>query len=174
MSSIALFFRALPYIAAALFFYGVVEFGIHWERKDSQIAMDRLNAQIAAATKLASEQAQKAKAEQTARIEAVSTQQVEREAKTETITKVVNHEVIKYVQAPDIARVTLPAEWVRIHDRAASGTDLSSDAKATGQLDGAASSFTDADALSVVTDNYGLCHSYADRVTALQDYLRAL
>ncbi len=168
------YLKALPYLAALLFFFGLIEFGIHWERKDSQIALAAIRADVAAATKLASEQAQKAKAAQDARLVKVDIDNTAREVKLQVVTRTITKEVIKYVQAPEIVHVTLPAEWVRIHNAAASGTDMSETSNTAGKPDGPTSAVTDADALSVVTDNYSTCHQYADRVLALQDWAKAL
>ncbi|WP_417550106.1 hypothetical protein [Methylophaga sp.] len=44
-----------------------------------------------------------------------------RKQKQKVVTGAINNEVIKYIQSPDAGMCTLPAEWVRIHNAAATG-----------------------------------------------------
>jgi hypothetical protein len=44
-----------------------------------------------------------------------------RDQKQKVITRTINNEVIKYIQNPDAGVCTLPADWVRIHNAAATG-----------------------------------------------------
>jgi hypothetical protein len=44
-----------------------------------------------------------------------------RDQKQKIITRTINNEVIKYIQGPDAGECTLPADWVRIHNAAATG-----------------------------------------------------
>ncbi len=76
----------------------------------------------------------------------VSQQQSEIEAlktvKRETVTRYINKEVIKYVQADNAGKCILPYEWVRIHDTAATG-NITSDTNTTAKSNDTATSVTD-------------------------------
>lgn len=44
-----------------------------------------------------------------------------RDQKQKVITRTINNEVIKYIEDPDTGKCILPANWVRIHNAAATG-----------------------------------------------------
>lgn len=69
--------------------------------------------------------------------------------------RVIEKEVIRYVQVSGAGECNLLDDWVYIHDAAARGASAHSDA--AGIPDAGAGHFTDIDALTVVTDNYEIC-----------------
>lgn len=99
----------------------------------------------------------------------VSERDAARRQKARNLQRVVTRKVIEYVQNPAIERVHLPAEWVRLHDTAASGR-MSEDADPAGPTDDPAVGVTDADAIAVVTDNYGICDDTRRQLIGLQEW----
>lgn len=83
--------------------------------------------------------------------EAAQARRQAQQAKAKTITR----EVIKYVQSDDAGKCSLPASWVRVHDKAAAGRTggVSKASSTTGELDGLASAVTD---FGAVNDLIGL------------------
>lgn len=103
----------------------------------------------------------------------VSERDAYRNRKQRTVEIEVSRDVIKYVQNPAIARCDLADDWVRVHDRAASG-GMSEDTQPPGTVDAAARAVTDADALMVVTENYGACRNTQNQLIALQEWAAGL
>ena len=103
----------------------------------------------------------------------VSERDAARRQKARDLQRVVVRKVIEYVQNPDIERVHLPPEWVRLHDTAASGR-MSEDAGPTGATDDTAEGVTDADAIAVVTDNYGICTDTRNQLIGLQEWAKGI
>jgi len=105
----------------------------------------------------------------------ISQQQSEIEAlktvKRETVTRYINKEVIKYVQADNAGKCILPYEWVRIHDTAATG-NIAGDTNSTAKSNDTAASVTDIEALGVVTENYQMCNIIRDRLIGLQAWAK--
>lgn len=66
----------------------------------------------------------------------------------------------------------LSVGWVRFHDAAALGLDLSAAAGPPGLADDVASPVKSSDAAATIAGNYGACHETAERLTALQDWVR--
>jgi hypothetical protein len=75
-----------------------------------------------------------------------------------------NVEIVKEVPS----NCELSAGWVHVHDSAAEGRDANSTAAA----DGASSEIKDTEALATVVDNYGTCAANAERLTALQNWIK--
>jgi hypothetical protein len=100
---------------------------------------------------------------------AVSARDAARRQQIRTVERVVTREVIKYVQNPDIERVYLPPEWVRIHNTAAGG-GVPEDTGAPGATDDPTVGVTDADAIAVVAENYGICTDNRAQLIALQEW----
>jgi hypothetical protein len=75
-----------------------------------------------------------------------------------------NVEIVKEVPS----NCELSAGWVHVHDSAAEGRNADSTAAA----DGASSEIKDTEALATVVDNYGTCAANAERLTALQNWVK--
>lgn len=84
--------------------------------------------------------------------------------------RVITKRVIEYVQAPHAGRCALPADWVRLDT--ASATGMPPDATAVAGAPGAASGFTDADAIEVITERNRICRAEIAKLSALQAYVR--
>lgn len=69
--------------------------------------------------------------------------------------RVIEKEVIRYVQVPGAGECNLLDDWVLVHDAAAAGPGAYPDA--AGIPDAGSRQFTDIDALTVVTNNYETC-----------------
>ena len=99
--------------------------------------------------------------------ERVVTKYVKVAGATRTVTQTVEKEVIRYVdQNPGSC---LDSRWGELHDAAAANTVP----PAPGPADGAGRAPTAAQALEAVTGSYGACHRTADRLDALQAWVRA-
>ena len=103
----------------------------------------------------------------------VSERDAARRQKARDLQRVVVRKVIEYVQNPDIERVYLPIEWVRIHNTAAGG-GMPEDTGATGPPNDPTAGVTDADAIAVVTDNYGICTDTRNQLIGLQEWARGI
>ena len=75
-----------------------------------------------------------------------------------------NVEIIKEVPS----NCELSNGWVHVHDASASSTD----ANRTAAADGASSGIKDTEALETVVDNYGTCAANAEKLTALQNWVK--
>jgi hypothetical protein len=98
--------------------------------------------------------------------ERVVTEYVEVKTKAQVVTQTIQTQVTKYAEAAP--RLTLDANWVRLHDSAALGA-LPDPA---GNADGTPGETTAAQALQAVTENYGACLRNADKLSALQDWVK--
>ncbi len=96
--------------------------------------------------------------------ERVVTEFVKVQGRTRTVTETIEKEVIKYANASDC----LDAEWRRLHDNAA----LDAVPDAGRKADGEGGAPTAAAALGTVTKNYAGCNRTADRLDALQTWVR--
>jgi hypothetical protein len=67
----------------------------------------------------------------------------------------------------------LPLGFVRVHDAAALGRDLSGVPRSAGQPDDAAARIATSDAAAVIAANYGDCRADAAQLDALQAWIRA-
>lgn len=86
---------------------------------------------------------------------------------TQVITQTIEKEVTRYVDSnPGLC---LDAQWGRLHDAAAANTLP----QAPSGPDAAIGAPTAAQAIKTVTDSYAACHRTADRLDALQDWVRA-
>lgn len=152
-------------VAAACFFGG---WQVQGWRKDAQIHDIEIGLAIAREEareeRLAKEAAWDEKA-----LMALTLEQ-ERERELEIVEREVEREVIRYVQSDAATECNLDSEWVRIHDRAASGR-VSVAADSSSAPDGGASR---ADALTVVTVNYRIYHDLRNKYMTLQDFVRGL
>lgn len=84
--------------------------------------------------------------------------------------RAITKRVIEYVQAPHAGRCALPADWVRLDTASAAG--VPPDAVPVPGAAGAASGFTDADALAVIVERNRVCRAEINKLTALQKYVR--
>lgn len=107
-----------------------------------------------------------------AAVRTVEVKYVEGAERVRTETKIVTREVVRYVQNPAVERVYLPAEWVRLHDHAATGVQPA--ASGTGSTDDQTQTVSDADAIATVAGNYNDCRGYIEQVTGLQAYALSL
>lgn len=94
-------------------------------------------------------------------------------AERERKNRVIYKEVISYVKSPDIERCNLPDDFVRIHEAAATGIMPDDPAAASGS-DDQSRTFTDAELIEVVADNYLSCRAVADRLSGLQEWVKLL
>jgi hypothetical protein len=96
----------------------------------------------------------------------VVTRYIKVAGKTQTVTNTVTKEVVRYAQAnPGFC---LDARWGELHDAAAENVVPPTAV----DPDGAARAPTAAGALETITENYGACHRTADRLEALQQWVR--
>ena len=91
-----------------------------------------------------------------------------------TVTKTLIQKVPVYVSATTDTRFAVPWGYVRLHDAAAVGDDLSAAAASPGRPDGAASDVTASEAAGVIVDNYGACRADQARLAALQTWAREM
>jgi hypothetical protein len=98
--------------------------------------------------------------------ERVIVRYVKVKGETRTVTQTVEKEVIKYVEKN--TGNCLDSEWGLLHDAAAANTVSTP----PGRADGASGAPTAAEALQAVTDSYAACHRTADRLDALQAWVR--
>lgn len=98
--------------------------------------------------------------------ERVVTRYVKVKGETETVTRYVEKEVVKYAQINP--GYCLDALWRVQHDHAAANAVPGAAAKP----DGSRGAPKAAEALEGVTENYAGCHRTADRLDALQEWVR--
>lgn len=82
----------------------------------------------------------------------------------------ITREVPVYVTPQADARCVVPLGFARVHDAAATGTDLP---RPAGSADAAPSGVALSAVASTVVDNYTTCHATAAQLAALQEWLRA-
>ena len=99
--------------------------------------------------------------------ERVVTEYVEVQGKTRTVERQVEKEVIRYVETH--AGSCLDADWGRLHDSAAAGAVPDPAPRVDGERRAPEASA----ALETVTANYAACHRTADRLDALQTWVKA-
>lgn len=138
-------------IAAGVWFHGYAK---GRDRLDQYIA-----AQAVAATKIVARQG-----EVTAKVIA---KHIKVAGETRVITETIEREVIRYADA-NPAGVCLDARWGVLHDAAALNT-VPDPARLA---DGAGTAPAAAQALGAVTQNYARHHACADRLDALQEWVR--
>ena len=97
----------------------------------------------------------------------VVTEYVQVAGKTEVVTQTITKEVVKYADAN--TGYCLDADWRRLHDDAA----LNAVPNTRSPPDGAGGAPKAAAALDAVTGNYAACHRTADRLDALQGWVKA-
>jgi hypothetical protein len=91
-----------------------------------------------------------------------------------TVTRTLIEKVPIYVSATTDTRFPLPWGFVRLHDAAAVGDDLSAAAPSPGRPDGAPSDVRASEAAGVVVANYGACHADQARLAELQAWARSM
>lgn len=96
------------------------------------------------------------------------------QARIRTVTRTIIQE-IPGVLPPAVDRAfPLPVGFVRVHDAAARGLDLSDVPDPAGRPDDAASGVAASDAAAVIAGNYGACRADAQRLADLQAWDRAV
>lgn len=121
---------------------------------------DYINEQAQAAVRVVVKQA--------AATEKIVTRYVKVKGATVVVTRTVEKEVVRYADAnPGLC---LDADWRRLHDTAAANAVPGAAGGAAGEGGAAPPA---AVALQSVAENYAACHRTADRLDALQDWVRA-
>lgn len=92
---------------------------------------------------------------------------VQVKGKTEVVTRTIEKEVEVYVESNPTGHCLDP-DWGRVHDQSAANAVPD----AGSAPDGEGRAPTAAEALKAVTGNYAACHRTADRLDALQDWVR--
>lgn len=90
-----------------------------------------------------------------------------------TVTRTIIKDVPTYVTAQDDLRYPLSVGFVRVHDAAALGVDVSQIPGPAGRSDDQVSPVKPSDAAAVIAGNYGEARADAERLTALQDWVTA-
>lgn len=98
--------------------------------------------------------------------EKVTTKYVKVKGETQTVTNTVHDKVVEYVEANP--GYCLDAAWGRLHDAAAANTVP----QPSEPVDGAERAPTAAGAIETVTANYAACHRTADKLDALQGWVK--
>lgn len=96
----------------------------------------------------------------------VVTKYVEKAAAAQVVTQTIEKEVVRYAETN--AGSCLDLAWGRLHDAAAE--NRLPDPRPT--VDGEGRAPQAYEALATVTDNYAACHRTADRLDALQEWVR--
>jgi hypothetical protein len=91
-----------------------------------------------------------------------------------TITRTLIEEVPAHVSATTDVRFPLPLGFVRLHDAAVAGDDLSAAAPGSVGPDDAASGVAASAAAAVIVGNYGSCHADQARLAELQAWARSV
>ena len=144
-------------LCAALFGFGWVKGNQHGTEKLTKYQGEQAVASIKVITR------------QGVATERVVTEFVKVKGKTETVTKTVEKEVIKYVESkPLTLACQLDNRWVRLHDSAAAG---SIPPPAAGD-DAASGGVSAAEALPSITGNYARAISNKNRLTFCQAWVR--
>jgi hypothetical protein len=108
-------------------------------------------------------------ARQSAVTEKVITQYRDRVQIQQGVATTIEKEVTRYVESKPLALACLlDSGWVRLHDAAAAGVVP----KAASDPDAAGAGIASTEALRTVTGNYSSYHQVADRLSALQAWVR--
>jgi len=89
-----------------------------------------------------------------------------------TVTKTLIQKVPVYVSATTDARYPVPWGYVRLHDAATVGDDLSAAAASPGRPDDSPSDVAASEAAGVIVANYGSCRADQARLAALQAWAK--
>lgn len=138
--------------------------GVRWKGAEVVRLRAEMDAYKANAERIIAEE----KARQAKVTEVVVTKYLTRAAKVKEVTKEVVREVKVAVPAQYDASCPLPLGWVRIHDSACTNTAPGP----TSAVDGTPSTVSPSDALETVVTNYGICHENAEKLLALQEWVR--
>lgn len=105
----------------------------------------------------------------------VSSAQHEQAAQTaiQTRYRTIIKEVPTYVTPQIDSSYPLSWAFVRVHDAAALGVDVSAISLPAGQSDAGASTVAPSALADIIAGNYGSCHANAKQLTALQAWVRA-
>ncbi len=136
----------------------------------------RLERQLAVVRAESLAQAQRAVAQQSRQIAlgAVVGARAETEARRQReLTRTLNQEISRHVDAVADDACAVPVGFVRLHDAAASG-GLPAVPDSTGRPDGAPSGVALSDVTRAVVDNYGSARENASQLIALQDWVQAM
>lgn len=106
---------------------------------------------------------------QGATTERVVIQYVKVAGQTKVVTNTIEKEVERYVEGKPLAlSCMLDNRWVRLHDSAATGAVP----PAAAGDDGTSGEISAAQALTVITQNYGAAHRNEDKLTFCQNWVR--
>jgi hypothetical protein len=101
----------------------------------------------------------------------VSERDAFRHREIRTVERVVNRDIIRIAQS-DAPRCDLSNDWVRVHDKSASG--MPEDTDSSGSITDTPAAITDIDALGVVTTNYAICQDTRATLISLQEWASSL
>lgn len=132
---------------------------VHGLRSEAERHNEYVAAQAQQAVRIAAKQA--------ATDQRVVTRYVKVKADAQAVTQTIEKEVIRYVETNPGA--CLDRQWQRVHDAAA--LDVIPDPPSV--ADGTAGAPSAATALETVTENYAACNRNADRLEALQAWVKA-
>lgn len=152
----------LPWRLLAMALAAVALFSIGWFRGNEhggQKLIDYIGKQAAETVRVVKLQG--------AATERIVTKYVKVAGKTKTVTETVEKEVVRYAESNPGA--CLDGRWRVLHDAAAANVIP----PAPGPVDAAGGAPKAAEAIGAVTDNYAACHRDADRLDALQEWVRA-
>jgi hypothetical protein len=111
---------------------------------------------------------------QAAASQAIAVSDQRTQDRVRTVTRTLIQKVPVYVSATTDARFPVPWGYVRLHDAAAVGDDLSAAASGPDRPDDAASDVAASEAARVVVANYGACRADQARLAELQDWARSM
>jgi hypothetical protein len=111
---------------------------------------------------------------QAAASEAIAVRDQQAEDRVRTVTRRLIERVPVYVTPQTDRDFPLPWGFVRVHDAAIGGDDLSAAAPGAGQPDDAASDVAASEAAAVIAGNYGDCRVDRQRLADLQAWAKAM
>ena len=149
-----------PYQIAAVVFVVAAAFGAGYIKGVARAEVEIQRAATEAQQKIAELQAKQAETNVQ-----VVTKYVDR-VRTITVQNDRNAEFIATLPSTDIK---LTYGWVYLHDLATKGGD----AEPSAATNGTPTTFTSADALRAVTDNYSVCRQNSEQLIQLQDWIRS-
>lgn len=107
------------------------------------------------------------------RLDAVAQEAARRTEQIRTVHQYIDREVIRYVNTPVRAAVSLPGDWRVLHDAAATG-ELPETPFAAGFFTSAARPVDDAAALATVARNYEQCALWREQLIGWQQWYETI
>ncbi len=162
--------KAWPYIAAAAIVVALL-WGAYHKGYQAAHDADLAASQAAILAAVAKAQAQQAAAD--AITQDVAVKAAEAQVKIVTVTQNLIEKVPVYVTKKSDDRCTIPRGFVRMHDAAASGIDLSGISLAAGESDDDPSGTALSAVAATVASNYGLALGTRQQLIDLQGWVRS-